>query len=47
LEGIADMLEKEIESYNAEGMIQLQHAARCMREATQHDLNKLITAAQG
>jgi hypothetical protein len=41
------MLEREIESYNADGMIQLEHAAQCMREAAQHDLNKLITATQG
>ena len=46
LEGIADMLEREVDSYNTEGLIQLQHSAKCLREATQNDLNKLITPAQ-
>lgn len=46
LDGIADLLEREIESYNADAMQQLQHAARSMRDASQHDLNKLITALQ-
>ena len=41
------MLEREVESSNAEAtIVQLQHAAKCMREAGQHDLNKQITAAQ-
>lgn len=46
LDGIADLLEKEIDSYNTDATMQLQHAATSMREAGQHDLNKLITTAQ-